>query len=54
MTFTINPFELIRRRKENIKTRKYKKFNFDITLLEKLEIERVELIKEIEKLYIST
>lgn len=47
---TINPFELIRKRKEIIKTQKYKKFNFDITLLETLKDERVELINEIEKL----
>lgn len=51
---TLNPFELLRRRKENIKIRKYKKFNFDIALLEKLEIERFELVKEIEKLNTST
>ena len=47
---TINPIDLIKRKRKKISERMYKKFNFNSQLLEELKGERKILTKDIEKL----
>jgi hypothetical protein len=51
---TINPIELIKRQKEKIKKKKYRRFNFDNSLLVRLKKEVSELKEEIKELESSS
>jgi uncharacterized membrane protein (DUF485 family) len=51
---TINPLELLKRKKVSIKEDKYAKFNFNVSLLKELKKESKELKKEIKELNAST
>lgn len=47
---TINPLELLRSKKLKIQEKKYSQFNFDISLLDKLKLEKNNLRDEIDEL----
>lgn len=47
---TINPLELLKRKKLKIQGQKYSQFNFDFSLLKKLKLEKNNLRNEIDKL----
>jgi hypothetical protein len=51
---TINPLELLKHKKRKIQEHKYSQFNFDISLLEKLKLEKDNLKNEIDELNKST